>query len=177
MARFVLPERGDAASGSLCLPGHAHRVGTSSTKLGKAARWTGGGQEEERVLPTERTFSEQHQQLPVMRNATQGAGLLLEPRCGWEAEGEGVHGGRRVPAKQAAHLPPTEHAASFGEGHRANSMTAEADDLTAETLEMGVRRRGLSSSCICGLLRNLWQGVSPLCFPSHSSYVSSVYSR
>lgn len=79
-----------------------------------------------------------------------------------------------MPAKQAAHLPPTEHTASFGEGHRANSMTAEADDLMAEALEMGVRRRGLSSSCICGLLRNLWQGISPLCFSSHSSYVLSV---
>lgn len=80
----------------------------------------------------------------------------------------------RVLTNRAARLPPVEHMAPFGEGHRASSMTAEADDLTAETLEMGVRRRGLSSSCIHGLLRNLWQGISPLCFPSHSSYVLSV---
>lgn len=97
------------------------------------------------------------------------------PTC-WAAaaEGEGVHARHGVPAKQAAHLLPTEHTASFGERHRASSMTAEADDLMAETLEMGGRRRGLSSSCTRGLLRNLWQGISPLCFPSHSSYVLSV---
>lgn len=80
----------------------------------------------------------------------------------------------QVLTKRAAPLPPVEHTAPFGERHGASSMTAEADDLTAETLEMGVRRRGLSSSCIHGLLRNLWQGISPLCFPSHSSYVLSV---
>jgi len=41
---------GDAASRSLCLPRHAHRVGTSTLKLSKAARWTGGGQEEKLIL-------------------------------------------------------------------------------------------------------------------------------
>lgn len=107
------------------------------------------------------------------RNPTRRAAVAAVLRLGSRRFG-GVHTRHAVPAKRAAHLPPTEHMASFGEGHRANSMTVEADDLMAETLEMGVRRRGLSSSCISGLLRNLWQGISPLCFPSHSSYVLSV---
>lgn len=70
LARFVLPEQGMQPQVCSAYPGHALRFGTSPTKLSKAARWTGGGQEEEHVLRMERTFSKQHQQLPAMRSTT-----------------------------------------------------------------------------------------------------------
>lgn len=128
-------------------------VGISSTKPRR--------QEEEPVVSVERTFSKQ---LPEVRSTIQQAELLQQPHSTLEAGGDLA--GCGVTAKQAPHLPPQEDTALLGEGHGASSLTAEADELMAEMLEMGARRPGLSSSCIRGLLRNLRQGtLPPIPFP------------
>lgn len=134
-------------------------------------RWAGGGTrpaygEDFFRAASAALSSEKHN--PARRAAVAVALWLGSSSGGGPRQAQGASQASRSP-------PPTKHAASLGEGHRANSMTAEEDDLMAETLEGGVRRRGLSSSCIVARCVTFGKAFHPpVSLPTH--HMPSLFS-